>query len=709
MNSMLKLIWIILCLLSLGRLWSQSSDYVEVRNVTGIEWSQNQYDAVNAVSGELNDLLPTSIQADFKVYGAGFYIQQRNYEGSYPSVYIDIQNEYVDPTSDFYLLIGAGVIEGLGESEWFIDFKLPEDGDFLCLTAEMRQSQKVFLKEYAKSFPVGVSYYEGTLALINKFKRFVNVVLNCECEFADPNCEYSQFDKDDESLLGLGFRKRQIAIGSKHTWEQGDQGIFDYSGIGANHLSVIIEGQEYYIPDQIKEAKEIFDGSTIELEDTVLSIDLHGEVFIFDETSFHNDSLWEAAIAASSSQDYVEYWVILEEPNTGKSYLYSRYTLGELLPPIAIIGPSSDDPSRVVPLIKAALQVAGNAAIDAFFQGLINWIIDPNVKTLDDVYNSISWVGAAWEGACSLIPWDRDKAVYGQVVFEAATKALVVVVDKSNKYPSSYTASSAIQDFISGFGASAITEFLGVHPKVKKFTTTAKNFALGKIHYYISNYPKFQRAVTTAYRLLNTGRWKYANKLVNHAEGELSVDLPTAGLGENLAKMAASDGLVATNQVTTIHKKFWRNHQTNCTSELISKFGADKVGSQIYAKIETKNGQKFTCIFDNVVFDEATGKYFIYDAKSRLIVNGGTKKQLSELSADQIRTNASTKNQIRLHEAMMGDNLESVELYGLRFNKWKDDNGDISKSILDKLDLHIRFLVNDLSTDGYNIWEKVWP
>lgn len=92
-----------------------------------------------------------------------------------------------------------------------------------------------------------------------------------------------------------------------------------------------------------------------------------------------------------------------------------------------------------------------------------------------------------------------------------------------------------------------------------------------------------------------------------------------------------------------------------------------------------------------------------------MIVNGGTKKQLSELSADQIRTNASTKNQKSLQEAMIGDNLKSVELYGLRFNEWKDDNGDISKSILDKLDLHIRFLVNDLSTDGYNIWEKVWP
>lgn len=59
---------------------------------------------------------------------------------------------------------------------------------------------------------------------------------------------------------------------------------------------------------------------------------------------------------------------------------------------------------------------------------------------------------------------------------------------------------------------------------------------------------------------------------------------------------------------------------------------------------------------------------------------------------------------------MMGNNLQSVELFGTEFDKWVLASGNkVKSSILGSLDQHIRFLVNDLSTDGYNIWEKVWP
>ena len=44
-----------------------------------------------------------------------------------------------------------------------------------------------------------------------------------------------------------------------------------------------------------------------------------------------NDStVWERAVAASGNYDYVEYWVVLQDPVSGKTYLYSMFTFDPL-------------------------------------------------------------------------------------------------------------------------------------------------------------------------------------------------------------------------------------------------------------------------------------------------------------------------------------------------------------------------------------------
>ena len=55
--------------------------------------------------------------------------------------------------------------------------------------------------------------------------------MTCNCKTDTPECQkFSGFSYLDIQLGGLGFRKKEIKLGSNSTWASGNQGIYDYVG-----------------------------------------------------------------------------------------------------------------------------------------------------------------------------------------------------------------------------------------------------------------------------------------------------------------------------------------------------------------------------------------------------------------------------------------------------------------------------------------------
>jgi hypothetical protein len=180
---------------------------------------------------------------------------------------------------------------------------------------------------------------------------------------------------------------------------------------------------------------------------------------------------WEDAKARATAVDYVEYWVILTD-DFGKSYLYSRFTIGEFVP-VAARGDGFDESRGMVAVSPwgLALKALGNAAVDAVVQAVIMRIVDPGANDWGTAWGKVSYLGAAWEGISILLPWKKDLA---STLVRTATSAFAVVLDNALNIPD-YTVQQGLVDFGVGFAASGITQLV-THPK------TVEKIGIGSVY-----------------------------------------------------------------------------------------------------------------------------------------------------------------------------------------------------------------------------------
>lgn len=454
MNTTIKKLYIYLLLLffSVGQAYSQN--YIQLADLSGLSPSTSVVSEIESEISEIIDLLPSAYKDKFKVYDFGFYTVRENTVGGFDEAWTEVQPEF---TSPYYVSFGRESTSSGVNERIRVELKLPSKDEFDCFDEEKR----IKVERYVEVHANGANNYDAYLAELEALKLlrlYVENIIICECHGikSSSGCDlYGNYDFINAELLAHGFRKRQIGIGDECTWSNGSQEIYDYSG-----KEVIIDGESYCIGDQLSEGKALLDA------------EVSGAAYILDNESFVNGE-WDDAKAAASSNDYVEYWAVIEDTDSGKYYLYSMFTLGEVELP-AIAGKEQDELRKSTSLnpFVSTLKLLGNAAIDACMQAIIIRVVDKGVRAIEDfntrwteAFKKVSYWGAAWEGVSSLIPWKKKLGPAGSVL-RAATSAFAVVLDKWINQPG-YTAGQGFVDFAIGFGASGLTQI--ITPKLGQY------------------------------------------------------------------------------------------------------------------------------------------------------------------------------------------------------------------------------------------------
>jgi len=161
-----------------------------------------------------------------------------------------------------------------------------------------------------------------------------------------------------------------------------------------------------------------------------------------------------------------------------------------------------------------------------------------------------------------------------------------------------------------------------------------------------------------------------------------------------------TDEIVKTsNSITDATKKFWANHEINCTNYLQQTYGRVNVGRQITVDITLSDRKAVTCRLDNLVKQGNT--YKIIDAKSSIVSNLGVK------NADDLVSRFSTPNQKTFYDALRNGQVRSIKPRGQRAADYFLGFGGIPDSGIN-VGNSVEFLVNDAVTDGYKIHKKIF-
>lgn len=520
MKNILKLILIFLVSFQVsGQNFVQFKDFYATKLVNDPTGLQELKDATDSLIAKF----PTAFQSEFKVFDIGTYLHQEYTKDDGVKSFVDLAEQKVASQSPYYLLFGKESNQkGIYQKFW-VRLKLPISGAFSCLSEENRNMILNNLIENVNSHAFKQEkFYYSEIEAIDLLKDFINKIVICNCDFKSPVCESGDFKAFDRELIGFGFRKKEIKVVGTRAWTSGEKGIFDYTGDSdQNHKLISLDGTTYYIPEQIIDSKGVFDSKSMTYEvydpesdsfhDTIVNININGEVYILDNESYKNGE-WDNAKSAAISKDFVEYWVILHDDNTNKDYLYSRYTFGALTSNLVTLqGDGSQIERGGVTLSPwgAALKVLGNAALEACMEAVINRFTNKNINTWYDAFKSVSVASALWSGISSLLPWQKTKT---DMIMIALTNALINVIDKAIQGGPNYTAEEGIRDFIIGFGSNIATQWLGPkitekvtvyfdgcirlleksnNPTIKKLVEKLSGFCIGNLGCFVAGTPVF--------------------------------------------------------------------------------------------------------------------------------------------------------------------------------------------------------------------------
>lgn len=502
---MLRFITIFLVLSCITEFIHGQDSYNLLDDPTGLNPTSFERSQLEAATDSLIGVLPLAYQSQFKVYEGGIYPLTSYIENGIEINSIKLLSQI--PNSGMSL--GLIRIYDKNTIRWKVNlFGISSIPGFDC-----EEDTEVDLEKKCEGILSLDPTHSGKLQVLRYLKARFNKIVTCytqngnQCDLpclAEANVETIKYE-----LIGNGFKRHSISnVTIDSSWNDGNHKIFDY----ANKRFTLNGAANVSIPLEIEDSKIIFDASIksildssdILIIDTVLEasiIDttefkgvnfeyspnaldfqyisggmsipplevpsqLKGHVYILDELCWQNGR-WNNVkqLFSSDTIDYVEVWVILNEGN-GNYGLYSRYYLTDLggvaVRPGDTTGIETRSSFPTSPM-QAALQILGNAAIDAFFQTVFIYLTDESAKTFGEAFGKISITSAAWEGVSSLLPWKSVtgwKAQLGKAALDGIVSGLATVIEKSKKV-ANYTVQEGCKDFLISFGSSILTTFVG--------------------------------------------------------------------------------------------------------------------------------------------------------------------------------------------------------------------------------------------------------
>lgn len=300
--------------------------YIQDYNGLGMNLSQQSLNNIEAAIESAIAPMSFDDRSKFRVYDIGFYVHDTTKaEFPYQTFNTWVGSIEEETESDYYVIFGRFYVGEDVPPKILVNVKLPPVVKE-CFASDDKYAIDDIIYNEANSIG-SFDYADNEIIAIKKLGEKIEYGLKCACydngQNQNPNpdstlckSKYEGFKFLNDKLIGLGFRRKQIEIGGAKTWNNEVAGIYDYFG-----KEVKIDGLPYYIPDEIKDSKAIFDTKTQVLPDTTINVDLNGKVFILDDSSFVNGE-WNDAFAEALNLDYCEYWVVLTAPG-GNHYLYS--------------------------------------------------------------------------------------------------------------------------------------------------------------------------------------------------------------------------------------------------------------------------------------------------------------------------------------------------------------------------------------------------
>ena len=174
-----------------------------------------------------------------------------------------------------------------------------------------------------------------------------------------------------------------------------------------------------------------------------------------------------------------------------------------------------------------------------------------------------------------------------------------------------------------------------------------------------------------------------------------SVENAIVAVAKNEAEIL--NELVKTNNTVTENaKKFWAQHEMNLTSYLETTYGSTKVGQQITVDVYIQGiTTPVRCRIDNLIDVSGNGTLFrIADGKSSIVNNLSTK------TPTELLNSMSTANQKTFYDALKNGTITQIKPAGQRAQNFLGNLNPI------QVEKSVDFFVNDISTNGYNIFKK---
>lgn len=427
-NTMLR--WLSLVLLTFNVFIANAQDYYEFKDeASGFNVESRQSELEEKATEVALVFDSAGFANQFKVFSFGFYMDLEYYDGySYPEAFIDMQAQ-VGQISSSYLLIGRQNDHNGLFQKFIVDLKLPNETPFDCLSTEQRLSLSSKLTSAANQYHVDSpnDFYLAEREVMTTLIWYLNDIISCECHLLSRSVDCETIKPNSilaVDLLADKFVARQIKNIHNSGSNNSGSNIHDYAhfnfefGIwnpelnsGSGTVTGVID-----IADQIKDNKVKIDANGVS-----------GAVYIFNESQV-GGAEWQIMQLEISggALDYVECYVIMRnklsnDTFSDKGILFSKYFLGE--------GTGNRGLFPVYDIFK----VLGNAAIDASVQMLVNFVLEDNVKNLNDAFHSVNWASAAWAGVSSLIPWKSVASGYKGELIQAAVDGFIYAITELMK------------------------------------------------------------------------------------------------------------------------------------------------------------------------------------------------------------------------------------------------------------------------------------
>ncbi len=288
---------IFLTLVLQGIIFSQAC-FIQLSDATGIEYTQEQLDSLEAAACELVQTLPTQFQNDFKVYDIGFYRYNADMVGGVEAVWDRIISEI--PT-EYYLIFGRQIDKLNNETTFLFDINLPTSGSFSCYDSEFYNKVKFKIRHAANSqyMKINISslqYSQVEISGMEELKSWILTMIEC-CDsgasYQHNECSLCAWKVTDilQFYEALKFQKDSCMI------SQGNLQIDDSSCICSFNYNIELQ---HYINPNIEVTQVSFIHELTYNEEVITIDNIYNFLIKFGEKFASNNKRFYAAITDQS-------------------------------------------------------------------------------------------------------------------------------------------------------------------------------------------------------------------------------------------------------------------------------------------------------------------------------------------------------------------------------------------------------------------------